>query len=148
MVTFGPWKHPPPWPNPSYVPEGGNGVPPPLGCAPPPRVFRPRGPKARKGQNSGGSNRDLHRSHEICVETHKKARQGSLRALWPARKTGSLWLSGAPGHQHHQQLPFWISGPLWLWGPSKLAGVLWISPSDHQGPSNYQGSSQLSGALW
>ena len=36
-----------------------------------------RGPMAREGQDSGGGNRNSHISHEICVETDKKARQGS-----------------------------------------------------------------------
>ena len=32
----------------------------------------PRGSKAREGENSGGSNRNPHRSHEICAEIDKK----------------------------------------------------------------------------
>ena len=34
-----------------------------------------RGPMAREGQDSGGGNRNPYRSHEICTETDKKARQ-------------------------------------------------------------------------
>ena len=40
-------------------------------------VSGPRGPKAREGQNSGGSNRNPHRSHEMCAETDRKTCQGS-----------------------------------------------------------------------
>ena len=37
----------------------------------------PRGPKAREGQKPAGSNRNPHRSHEICAETDKKKKNTS-----------------------------------------------------------------------
>ena len=61
------------------------------GCAPPLRFSGPRGPKDRESHNSGGSNRNPHRSHEICAETDKKARQGSRGPsdhLGPSEKQG------------------------------------------------------------
>ena len=52
-----------------------------------------RAPEAREGQNSGGSNRNPHRRHELCAETDKKARQGSRDPsdhLGPPKKAGPL----------------------------------------------------------
>ena len=65
---------------------GGEDVRPPCGF---------RAPEAREGQNSGGSNRNPHRRHELCAETDKKARQGSREwdpsdHLGPPKKAGPL----------------------------------------------------------
>ena len=55
----------------------------------PPLVFSgPRGPKARQDQNSGGSTGNPHRSHEICAETGKKARQGPPEKQGPCDYQG------------------------------------------------------------
>ena len=89
---------------------GGEGV-----CLP--RVLGTRGPMAREGQDSGGGNRNPHISHEICYETDKKARQGSL-TLWPsgpARKTGPS----------DYQRPSQPAGALWTWGVLWASGALW-----------------------
>ena len=66
-----------------------------------------RGSMARECQNSGGGNRNLHISHEICAETDKKARQGSR------------------GPSDHL-VPREKQGPSDYQRPSQLSGALWI----------------------
>ena len=101
---------------------GGEGVrPPPLGFS------GLRGPKARESLNSGGSNRNHHRSHEICAETDKKARQGSR------------------GPSDHLGLPE-KQGPCDYQGP-RTAKVIISDPSDYQGPSQLSGTLCISGSL-
>ena len=86
------------------------------------RVCAPLGFSGTCGQarNSGRSNRNPHRCHEICAETDKKARQvrrGPYDQLVPREKQGPC------DYQDHSD------------------------PSEYQGPSDYQRPSQLSGAL-
>ena len=88
---------------------GGEDVHPPCGF---------RAPEAREGQNSGGSNRNPHRRHELCAETDKKARQGSRDPsdhLSPPKKQGPCDYQG----------PFQLSGALWLSGTLPTVRGLW-----------------------
>ena len=99
---------------------GGEDVRPPCGF---------RAPEAREGQNSGGSNRNPHRRHELCAATDKKARQGSRDPsdhLDPPKKQG----------------PSNCRGPLAIRDPPNCQGPLIIrDPSEHQEPSDHQGPS-------
>ena len=117
---------------------GGEDVRPPCGF---------RAPEARKGQNSGGSNRNPHRRHELCAETDKKAKLravitielacplilGSLHAyclILMAVRRGEPYQVREPGERA-------VGTPLTIWARQKK-----------QGPCDYQGPFQLSGALW
>ena len=76
---------------------------------------------AREGQDSGGGNRNPHISHEICVETDEKARQGRRGPsdhLVPREKQGFSdyqRLSNCQGPYEHE------------------------GSCEHQGPSDNQG---------
>ena len=103
----------------------------------------PRRLKARECQISGGNNRNPYRSHEICAETDKKARQGSRGPtdhLGPPEKNRApLTTRGPPNCQG----PLSIRGPLTIRGPPNCQG-----PSDNQGPLWTSRALWSSGLLW
>ena len=97
---------------------------------------------ARECQDSGGGNRNPHISHEICVETDKKARQGS-------RDPSDHLVSQK--NRLSEALPT-VRGPMNMRGPVSIRGPL-ISrgnsehqePSDHQGPLTNRGPPNCQG---
>ena len=121
-------------------------------------AFGPPGSKVHESQNSGGSNRTPHRSHEICPETDKEARQGSRgpsdhlarqknRAPVTLRApvTTDVIISDPSEYQGPPTVkgPMNIRGlmnirdPLFIRGPPNCQGPLIIrGPSEHQGPSD------------
>ena len=100
-----------------------------------------RAPRAEG--NSGGSNRNPHRSHEICVETdnkHVRAVGGPL-TIWARQKSRApVTIRGPSDSQSSSVILLNIRGPPNCQGPREYQGS-----SEHQGPSAYQGPSDSQG---